>query len=416
MAACAPTAGNSIQSIVTLTTVPSVTAPALPTATAPESTPEGPMTLSVWWPEPLGPVNNDDASLLLSDQVDNFQSSQTDVQIEIRLKKPEDVGGILETMRAARLVAPDAMPDLTLFRREDLLQAVNDKLVQPLAAASLSAIRSDLYPAVLELGLVNRQLYGVPYALDIEHIAYKPLVMSGTFTHFTDVLNGNQKFVFPAGITGASNNMLLLQYLSAGGTLTQLDASKLDPNALQTVYSFYQNALAKGVIDASVLNYTDPDEYQSALIEGQINAALVTSNQYLDLQKRGQSLAAAPLPLATGVSTTVVNGWMWVVVTKDARRQAAALRFVEWMLDIERQTTYTQSVNALPSRRSAMQQWDGEDYRKFANDLLLNARVPIVLEDNAVILQAMQSALAEVLSGQRTADEAVQDVINQVGK
>ncbi len=409
-------AAPTTQTIVTLTTVPTVTSIAPTPSETPEVTPEGPLILSVWWPEPLAPISNDDAALLLTDQVDGYELTQPDVRVEIRLKKPNDVGGIMDTLRAAYQVAPDALPDLTLMRRDDLLEAVKDKLIQPVSGTVLSTIRTDLYPAALELGLVNRQLYGLPYVLDIEHIAYRPVLLGGSFARFASVLSENQKFIFPAGIASDSNNMLLLQYLSAGGTLTQINAAKLDINALQTVYTFYQDALAKGIFDASVLNYVSPDDYQAALIDGQINAALVTSNEYLDLLRRGQDLSAAPLPLAAGDPTTIVNGWMWVVVTKDSERQAAALRFLEWMLDVNRQTAYTEAINVLPSRRATMQQWSNSDYGQFTNTLLLNARIPIALEDNSVVLQAMQSALAAVISGQRTAEQAAQDVVNQVEK
>jgi ABC-type glycerol-3-phosphate transport system substrate-binding protein len=407
-------AAPTVESMVTLTTAPLISSSPVPSTPTPESTPAGPTTLSVWWPEPLAPDNNDDASLLLSTQVDDFEVTEPNIRVDIRLKLADGVGGILETMRAGNTVAPDALPDVTLMRREDLLEAVAIKLIQPMGNTALTSIRPDLYPTALELGLVNRQFYGVPYTLDIQHIAYRSVILGGNFARFADVLNDNQKFVFPAGVGNTSGDMLLLQYLSAGGTLTQINSGKLDSNALHTVFAFYQDAVTKGVIDTSVLNYASPTDYQAALASGQISAGIVTSSEYLELEKRGQTLATAPFPLAAGDPTTTVNGWMWVMVTKDKDRQAEALHFIEWMLDAGRQTAYAETAHMIPSRRSAMQQWDQEAYRQFANNLLLNARIPFVAGENDGLLEALQSALISVISGQRTADEAVQDVFKQL--
>jgi len=44
--------------------------------------------------------------------------------------------------------------------------------------------------------------------------------------------------------------------------------------------------------------------------------------------------------------------------------------------------------------------------------LLANARLPLV-DGNATTLRAMENALAAVISGQRTPEEAVSDVVEQ---
>lgn len=419
MSACSP-ASNSPNAAVTaerLTTPTSAPIMPSPSPVEPEIllTPEGPLQLTVWWPDTLTTSNDDQSSLLLSSQVDSFDTTRPDIQVDVRLKKSQDSGGIMETLRTASTVAPSALPDVTLLRRQDLLNAVKLGIVQPVEERTSSATLGDLYPAALEMGRVDGTLYGLSYALEIEHIAYRPEILVGQFSHFDDVLADRQAFVFPANVTSGISDVLMLQYLSAGGTLNQLTSGRLNMTALRTVLTFYQDALAQNVIGTSVLNYAFPENYEDDLLQGKINAAMVTSSQYLELINAGQSWDAAPIPLQSGTPSTVLNGWMWVVVAKDSYRQDAAIRFIEWMSESKRQADFTQVVNELPSRRTALRLWEDTTYTNFADQLLVNARLPLIQDANNPTLQAMQTALVAVISGQRTADQAAQDVVNQQG-
>jgi ABC-type glycerol-3-phosphate transport system substrate-binding protein len=301
------------------------------------------------------------------------------------------------------------------LRRADLLAAVAAGYVQPLEGSVTSAVLGDLYPAALELGRVNGIVYGLPFALDVEHIAYRPVVLAGNFALFDEVLADKQAFVFPAGVTDGLSDVLYLQYLSAGGTIAELNLGSVNQEALRTVLTFYQEAVAENLVDPSVLQYARSDDYLFQLGEGKLNAAMVTSTQYLNLLADGQALEAAPIPVAHGEPSTVVDGWMWVMVTKDEDRQVLAARFMEWMMESERLAAYTRLVNMLPARRAALRVWDGGAFSTLASHLLLNAHVPVSESSASTTLRAMQNALAAVIGGQRTPDEAVNDVVEQLG-
>jgi ABC-type glycerol-3-phosphate transport system substrate-binding protein len=181
------------------------------------------------------------------------------------------------------------------------------------------------------------------------------------------------------------------------------------------VLTFYKQAVDVGVIDRSVLDYARPEDYLFQLAQGKFDAGLITSSQYLNLLANGQALEAAPIPLASGEPSTVINGWMWVVVTKDKDKQVMALRFIEWMLEANRLANYSREINMLPARRAAMRLWDAGTFTDLANRLLANARLPLATGDSAA-LRAMENALAAVISGQRTPEEAVSDVVEQSKK
>ena len=84
------------------------------------------------------------------------------------------------------------------------------------------------------------------------------------------------------------------------------------------------------------------------------------------------------------------------------------------MLDIDRQGRYNQAISMLPSQRSALRQWENADYAAFVDTLLNNATLPLTESSSSVTARVIQSALASVISDQRTADQAVQDVISQL--
>jgi ABC-type glycerol-3-phosphate transport system substrate-binding protein len=374
-------------------------------------TPESSEPLTIWWPDTLGPVGNQESSDLLNEQLDAFQRTQSNLRINLRLKKTEGVGGIMETLSAAQAVAPSALPDVTLLRYADLVSAAQSDLIQAVADRIDPSIISDLYPTALKLGQVGNLLYGIPYVFEIEHMAYRPIILSGNFARFSDVLDNRQSFVFPASASSNQNAVLLLQYLSAGGDLTELNQGKLNADALQNVLKFYEQAVTDGIVDVSVLDYASTNDYQTKLIEGQIGAAVVTSTQYLELLKQDTSFEPAPIPQADGEPLTMLDGWVWVLVSHDVQRQNEALRLIEWMMDSDRQAAYAQLVDELPSRQSLMQ--SGE-YTTFVERLLPQALFPLTNQAPENVLQVMQDALTAVLTKQRTAEVATQDALTQI--
>ena len=68
---------------------------------------------------------------------------------------------------------------------------------------------------------------------------------------------------------------------------------------------------------------------------------------------------------------------MWVLTSADSEQQALALRFLNWMLDVDRQGRYNQAISMLPSQRTALRQWEDADYATFVDTLLNNATLPL---------------------------------------
>jgi ABC-type glycerol-3-phosphate transport system substrate-binding protein len=380
-----------------------------------EPTPEGPTKLVIWWPEPLAPLDNETAAEVLSEQISAFQRANQNVVVDFRLKKVDDVGGIMSTLRTGSAVAPGALPDLTLVRRDDLLIAAQAGLIQPLSERLAPAVLEDVQGAALDLGRSSEQLYGLPYTLEIQHIAYPPTTPQVANWTFQDVLDAKVPFLFPAGRTNMVNDVLLLQYLAAGGTWSDAGDISIDADALRSTLHFYEQASAEGIVSPDVLEYASSDDYQQMLVDGTPAAGVVTSTTYLQLVDDGVTLGVGPIPTETGAPVTLLDGWMWVLTTSDADRQTRALEFLYWMQDAERQQQYTDVLHMLPSQRTAMRQLDDSQYADFVSELMSNAILPLTESESGAATRAMQNALASVLTGQRTSPEATLDVIDQFG-
>lgn len=416
--ACAPEAAQQPEPLPTETDAtetpePATEVPLPPTAT-PSATDAGPQRLSVWWPEPLAPLENGTAAEVLSQQLSAFQSENNAINVQFRLKRVEDVGGIMSTLRTASAVAPGALPDLTLLQRDDLLVAAQSGLIQPLAGRLSPAVIEDLPNIALELGSIGGELYALPYTLEVLHAAYPPSMSALTSVSYDALLSERIPFMFPAGRTSGNNEVLLLQYLADGGSLSDGGSLLVERSALQTTLGFYEQAVELGVVDPLVLEYVRSTDYLDRVSEADGGLGVMSSTQYLELLGSGVDLRAGSIPTDSGMPLTVVDGWMWVLTTSDADRQTQALRFLNWMLDANRQADYTSVVGMLPSQRTALRQLGYPEYVTFVGQLLGNAVLPLTEAESGAAARAMQSALATVLTGQRSAEEATRDVMNQL--
>lgn len=372
-----------------------------------------PNTLRIWWPEPLAPLQNSDAADLFSEQISGFQAAQGNVVVDLRLKSGQD---ILSTLRVASPVAPGALPDLTLIRRSDLLLAVQDNLVYPIQDNVSTLVLSDTYDVALRLGLVDGARYGLPYVLDVEHMAYQPQNNGSSASwRFSTVLGQNQAFVFPAVQSNSISRVFLTQYIDAGGEFLNATESYYDPDALATVLNFYEAAVTDGLIDSAVLSYARIGDYVDDLTQKAINAGVVNSTHFMRLLDEGENLAYGYVPTQSGQSIGVVDGWMWVLTTSNADRQALALRFLNWMQNAERQGRYTRTIQMLPAQRGAFQYWESTAYIEFVRELLLNGILPLSDSEGGNTARVLQGALIAVLNKERSAEEALQDVNNQLG-
>jgi len=369
------------------------------------------VSLVVWLPDTILPPDNPQVSDILLAQIEAFDEAEPLIDVRVRRKKAQDTGGILATLRSAAAVAPSALPDIALIRREELLLAAQNRLVQPLDALMSAQVLSDMYPSASQLGIVDAQMYGVPYLLEALILTSRHDLPT-TLT-FDAVLEQNLTFAFPAGrLSGLINDTLFLQYLSAGGTSPQADDVPLTLDALEAVLTFYEQMRDDGLTDVRILEYADSTAYQSALLEGALDVGVVSTTTYLNLLSEQPDLTLSVIPTQSGEPSTVLNGWVWVIVTSNSERQELSTTLIEWLLAAERQREVTSALGILPSQRSVLRAgWRDKLDVVLLDQMLMNGVSSATPDVNKLAL--LQLAFIAVMNGEQSAREALTRIEEQ---
>lgn len=380
----------------------------------PEATeiPLPPITITIWWPDTLAHVGNGVINPLLIEQTDAFVTGMPEVTFEHRLKAVGVTGGIMSTLRTASRAATDALPTLTLVRRNDLLAVQNLALSQELDGVS-STIIEDL-DMTLRLGRIDDTLYGLPYMLDVQHTVYRPREdVDYTEWSFDAVLARNESFIFPAGRANGINDVLLLQYIQSGGLASAGDSLVINEAGLTSVFDFYEAASDATLITGEAINATSAATYQEAFLTGEHDAGVFSSTSYLAMYAEDPTLAVAPIPTVDGGDIAIMDGWMWVLVAQDTEEQRIAIEYLNWMFAPERQATFAQDIHMLPSRADARVAGLANNVPTDTYDTLLqNAITPMPDTVSGALGRSIQANFTSVLTLENTAEEAVQAVID----
>jgi ABC-type glycerol-3-phosphate transport system substrate-binding protein len=389
--------------------------PPVPTGSPTEGASITTQNFVIWFPESLAPSDRTEVATLLNDQLNGFVSEQDPpITIEFRLRRYGDVGGILATLQSANKVAPGALPDVTLVRREDLPILIQEGLTLPLEGHLSSRIMGDLFPPAFQAGRVQNQLYAIPYVLEMQLLAFYPDDSYPDIWTFDNILSTETFWNFPAGRSTGLNTTVFLQYLSAGGTISSNGTLSFNRDALETVFTYYEQAYQRGLIDETMLNFASGNDYFRDLTSGDLRAGVINSTAFLSALANEPSLSATSIPTDEDDPLTVMSGWAWIVTAKTADHQAIAFNFIDWMMEHSRQAAYAQSVNMLPSQRGALNQMtlDNATVAQF-DTMLTNAILTPTDNNTGALARAIQNAFIGIISGDATAQQAVESVANQ---
>jgi ABC-type glycerol-3-phosphate transport system substrate-binding protein len=193
---------------------------------------------------------------------------------------------------------------------------------------------------------------------------------------------------------------VLLQYIAAGGTLVDdTGSAALNSDALLALLDYYAQGVATDVFDPAVLDYATLNDYWNTFVTGDAHMITVNSRAYLSLKSSVQNVGLVPLPTATGVPLTMLDGWMWVVTTHNPDRQQRALAFLAWMMRVGQQSAFTEAFGVVPSQGRAIRLWNDEVYADFVQMLVETAVVFPEERRNNAAAAALQAAVAAVLKG-----------------
>jgi ABC-type glycerol-3-phosphate transport system substrate-binding protein len=272
----------------------------------------------------------------------------------------------------------------------------------------------DLLPAALKLGAVDGQLAGLPFELDLEHLVYNTTLIPDTPHLWTDVLSNGVSYQFPAkGRKGRLSDASLSHYLSAGARLVNEEgAPKVDEAALLDTLNFYQHALEQGIIDADILNVSESDEQWEQFLSGKIGMTHVSAHRYLSDRRMLNDAQPGAIPSAKGAPVTIGHGWVFALVTSDPSRQNHALKLIETFMQTDVNASWATRSAVIPTRQSAFALVANDDpYWLFLNNYLQVTIPQPAFEGFGQLSRALQQAVEQVINGETSPDEAVQNAV-----
>jgi ABC-type glycerol-3-phosphate transport system substrate-binding protein len=387
--------------------------PSDPTPTRPGSAGDassvGAVDLQLWLPFELSPDGETAQAAVLAQQLADFAAGYASLTVEVTEKAADGEGGLLEFLLAAQDAAPSVLPDLAILDSDDLAEAYEAGLLQPLGDLLAPARLTDQFGFAADLASVAGEQVGFVLGSEILHAAYRPALVATPPVSWTQVTSGRISFLFPGvGQNGLVNDSTLIQYLGAGGDLASAQGD-LDGDALEDVLSFYRTAVFRGAIAPStVLDIADADEAWDRFVGGEGALTVVRSTRYW--LEADDTAAAVQLPTADGTPLTFGHGWVIVLITDSPARQSAALALIEALTAPEAHAAWTRAGGYLPATKSALRMWtDSSEDRSLLQALLESAQPrPQIPAGTA---QAIQDALEAVLRGEATPAQAVAAVL-----
>lgn len=376
---------------------------------------QGQEPIKIWVVQELSPAANAPGGSVLAGQLSAYELNHPDVQIDVEVKTAEGRGGIISYLRSGKDVAPTVLPDLIGLPIEQLAVAAGEGLVVPLDPLLDQAEQDDLFPAALSLGQLNGQLFGYPMALkNLTHMVYSTDIFTQTIPLTWDELIApdQARFAFPgAGQAGAE--LLLQLYLAEGGALTnESNQPALQPEPLTAALQRFSDGRASGAIPLETSSETTFAESWQAF-GGVANSVETVPSQYFVQRQDAIDNDFAAIPGPEAPLSPLVDGWAWAISTADPARQAIAADILIWLAAGPNMGDWSLAASRLPARQTAFEQWPSDDdYVGFLQQQLTQAATPYPAIARGAMLDALGTALFDVLSLASSPEAAAQQAVN----
>jgi multiple sugar transport system substrate-binding protein len=350
--------------------------------------------LRVWLPAQFDPAADGLAAEMLAQRLADFESQHSDLKIEVRIKKAEAEGDILNALSITSAAAPSALPDLVLLSRFDLELAALLGLLHPIDGLSTSLDDPNWYSYAQQLAHVQNSGYGLPFLGDTLVFVYYPEL--GQLVTWEDVLASEGDLVFPAGDPKALIGLSL--YASAGGEV--LDAQglpMLDQDVLTRVLTFVKEGVSNETFPVSLPNIVNDAQALQIYRTGSANKAIVWYLNY----RPSEDGTAIPLPGLEESAFAYATGWIWALAGANPENQQLAVELAEFLVAEDFLAEWTRETGYLPTRPSIVE--DGDR----TMTAILESAHPIPPNDVLAVLgPLMQDALTRVFNGEQPEDVA----------
>jgi multiple sugar transport system substrate-binding protein len=351
-------------------------------------------SLRIWLPAQFDPAAEHPAAELLAQRLAEFEARHDDLKIEVRLKKADAEGDILNALSLTSAAAPGALPDLILLSRSDLEAAALRGLLHPIDGLSTSLDNPNWYSYAQQLGHIQNTGYGLPFLGDALVLVYYPEL--GQIVSWEDVLNTEGNLVFPAGNPQGLIGLSL--YVSAGGELLDPQGlPALEQDALTRVLTLVDEGVSQEVFPPSLANITNETQTLQIYRSGDANKAVVWFLNY----RPSEDGELTPLPGLDQAAFSYATGWVWALAGAEPETQQLAAELAEYLVAEGFIAEMTRLTGYLPTRPSIVDEGDR------TMTAVLESAHPIPSSDVLAVLgPLMQEALTRVLNGEEPEDVA----------
>jgi len=413
-----PTAQNTAQQSTAASTQSVSPMPTSAGSQQAEDTPQsgGESVLRIWVPPEFDPQADSAANQLLNDRLQEFISANPDLRLDVRVKALSGEGGMLESLVAANVAAPSAVPDLVLLPRSLLESATLKGLLFPYDGLSSLMDDPNWYDYAKQQAQIQSSTYGIPFAGDALALVYQPAFTETLTNNLEDLLSLGEPLLYPAADPQALFTISL--YLAQGGQLQDDQGHpRLDMDTLISIFEFYKQASEAGMMPTWLAQYANDTQVWNAFLSSPYHMAITWVSTYLSHQRTTpDELALARLPMMSNVPFTLATGWSWALSSQETSRRPLAVSLAEYLVDKDFLAQWTFTAGYLPPRKDAVQNWQDAQLRSTVNQISSSAALIPPLDMLSNIGPAIEQASVSLLKAQSDPQTAAQSVISQVNR
>ena len=372
----------------------------------------GPIQLTIWLPPQFAPSQDNEAGILLQEQLDAFNQLNPRLQVSYRIKSETGSASLLESLYATSGVAPLVLPDLVLLSASDMQIAAEQSLIYPYPEGYPAEEDSDWYNIASTLSSHQNQRYLLPLAADSLVMVYNSELLETVPRSWNDLLNAGNIISFPSA--DPKSIFTLAQYLSNGGTLQDENENIiLQPEVLSIVFRNYEQALNANILPPNPTQINSDESSWEKFISTNKQIAITWTSRYF--AQTDEMLLASTMPTTSGQQFTVIKGWGWALGNPDPEKQIAAAELASFLTEAEFVGPWTQSTYLLPLRPFALSYWENESKQILASQLLPIANLVPSPEILNIVSQPITEAVLDVLTDVLSPEEAAQVAADALG-
>lgn len=387
--------------------------PVAPTATATSlpATPTPIPSLTIWLPPEFDPASGTQAGQILADRLKEFSAANDGVKVIVRIKAAAGVGGLLESLSAAKGAAPRALPSVVALSRADLEAAAIKGLVQPLDGTSTVIDEPDWFEYSRQLAMVQGATFALPFAGDALVIAYRPTRVVAPPADWDTIYRLAQPLAFAAGDGQAM--FVLSLYQSLGGLVEDSQRRPtLQPEVLSQVFQILHDGEERGIFPAWLGQYETNAQVWQAYRDLRVNALVTWASSYLSALP--PDTAAVPIPSIDETPLTLATGWGWAVADPDPGRRVLSIRLAEFLSEGSFLARWTEAAGYLPTRPSALAGWNNQSLKTLLSPVAVSAQSRPSVEQLAGLGPVLKEATLKVLEKESDPAQAAQSAAERL--